>query len=274
MQIITRKKSNSFALFLLISGLGALWLTFWWYSTTLGNNSIGGRSHFSSFPVLYYYVFNSALLILMGIVLRLRNFKIYSILAIILGISVSISLFIFGNGNVRITNNFFIYTTYLGMTAGTMYGGIILVPMFLSGVYISTIRGIQHIRGKINYVDLDMIPQDQMDASGSSNISTQILNTKSITQETIPVIGIITGLVDGISSWRFLFLPELQGQRILMVLVPISLMALSVFSLLNKNVKVYRIINVIIAVIILFPLLLVGINVFFSLYLVSFVLTV
>lgn len=266
MKIITIKKSNGFALFLLISGLGALWLTFWWYNATLGNNSVGGRGDFSSFSVLYYYIFNSVLLILLGAVLRLRNFKIYSVLAILLGISVTISLFIFGNGSAGILNNLFISTTYLGMLAGAMYGGTILVPMFLGGVYISAIRGIQHIRGKINYIVSDITTQDQVGVSETNNMPVDISNEKSIMQKIIPIIGIIIGLFNGINSWRFLFSSGLQGRGILIALLPIFLIALSIFSLANKNAKVYRIVNIIVATLVLFPFLLTWISTFFSLF--------
>jgi len=267
MKIITKKKIDGFALFLIIAGIGTLWLTFWWYKATLGDNSIGGRGVFVSLSVLYYYIFNSVLLILLGAMLRLRNFKIYSALAILLGISVTISLFIFGNGSAGILNNLFISTTYLGMIAGAMYGGTILVPMFLGGVYISAIRGIQHIRGKINYVVSDITTEGQVGVSETGNMSVNILNEKSIMQKTIPVIGIIIGLFNGINSWRFLFSSEIQGRGILLIaLLPIFLIALSIFSLVNKKIKVYRVVNIIIVAIILYPFLLAWINMFFSLF--------
>ncbi len=135
----SKKRINRFATFLIIAGIGAMWLTYWWNETD---------SNFGSFPVLYYYIFNSALLFLLGVFLHLKEFKIYSVLAVVLGISVTSSLFIFTDNNF---NNLFFYTVFMGVTFGTVYGGIILVPMFLWGVYRSLFRGIKHLRGKAIY---------------------------------------------------------------------------------------------------------------------------
>ncbi len=264
MKIITIKKSNGFALFLIIAGIGALWLTFWWYILMLGDNSVGG-GNFTSFSVLYYYIFNSLLLITSGIILRSKNFKIYAVFSIVLGISVTISLFIFGNGNTGFLNNLFISTTYLGMVAGAMYGGTILVPIFLGGVYISTMRGIQHIRGKINYASSDMAIQDQANASGLDSIPTNMANDKAILQKIIPAVGIIIGLFNGLNYWRFLF-SGLQGRGMLVALLPLFLIAISIFSLVNKNVKVYRIVNIIVVALSIFPFLLMWISAAFGLF--------
>ena len=87
--------------------------------------------------------------------LLLKNYKTYSILAILLGISVTVSLFIFGNDGdgFEILNNLFMHTTFLGMSIGSLCGGTILVPMFLTGVYISAIQGIRYFKGKIKFID-------------------------------------------------------------------------------------------------------------------------
>ena len=152
MKIITKKKINRFALFLVISGLGALWLTYWWFQMSLGDDFIGSRGEFGSFSVLFYYIFNSFLLFLLGIILYAKYFKIYSVLSVILGISVTTSLFIFeSNTTDFLLSNLFGHTIYFGILAGIVFGGPLLIPMFLFGVYISAVRGIQHIRGKLNY---------------------------------------------------------------------------------------------------------------------------
>lgn len=154
MKTLSIKQYKRFSIFIIVSGLGALWLTFWWYMINLNDNSIGGSGSFSSFKIFFYYIFNSVLLIFLGIILYARRFKLFSVLAVVLGISVTSSFFIFGHNNANtniLLDNLFVYTTYLGMTVGTIYGGVILVPMFIVSVYISFVRGIQHVRGKLDY---------------------------------------------------------------------------------------------------------------------------
>ncbi len=141
----SEKKIMRFARFLMIAGIGALWLTYWWYEAQ------GSEHNFGYFPVLYYYIFNSVMLFLLGIFLYLKEFKAYSYCSILLGISVTASLLIFGEGFENPLENLFIYTTLYGIVFGFMYGGIILVPMFLRGVYISFSRGLKHVRGKATY---------------------------------------------------------------------------------------------------------------------------
>lgn len=259
MKIVTKKKTVGFAMFLLISGLGSLWLTFWWYNATLGNNSVGGHGEFSSFSVLYYYIFNSVMLILSGAILilgtvRPKYCKFHSVLAIILGISVTVSLFIFGDRSSGILSNLFISTTYLGMVAGAMYGGTILVPMFLSSVYIGAIRGVNHVRGNLNYSisEANEVSQDNLMNGVPATISFE----KSILQKIIPIIGIVIGLFNGMNYWRFLFSGWLEVRGIVVALLPIILIILSIISLSSKNIKAYRILNIVIAILVLFPFLL------------------
>lgn len=140
----SKKRINRFAIFLMISGVGGMWLTYWWEKVGSSQTS------FNSFPVLYYFIFNSSLLFLSGFLLLTKQFKIYSLLAVILGISVTSSLFVFGDTS-NVFNNLFFSTTALGMTFGAIYGGIVLVPMFLWGVYRGAFRGFKHLRGRAIY---------------------------------------------------------------------------------------------------------------------------
>ncbi len=158
METIKKKEMMRWAIFLIISGLGALWLTFWW------NKSMNGDGGGFGFPdsirgvdiTTGYYIFNSILLTLLGIVLILKKFKTYSILSIILGFSVTISLFAFDvSVNFNPIRNLFFLTVIEGMLMGFAVGGTILVPMFLIGVYKSLTRGIGYFRGKINYDTLN-----------------------------------------------------------------------------------------------------------------------
>ncbi len=155
MKIINKKSSRTFAIFLVIAGIGALWLTFWWYKATHGSNDTFGdpNSLANNIYLLYYYLFNSLLLILSGILLSLNKFKLYSILSIILGTSVTLSLFVFNTStnNFNPLANLFILTVFEGIFFGFIYGGAILVPLFLFTVYKSFIQGIKYFRKKINY---------------------------------------------------------------------------------------------------------------------------
>lgn len=266
MKIITKKKTDGFALFFLISGIGASWLTFVWSGFGVGGGPAG---RFASLSVLYYYIFNSALLILSGVALYSKRFKIYSILAILLGVSVTISLFIFNDGNISISDNLFIFTTVVGTSGmGTMFGGIILVPMFLASVYASAILGVQHIRGKLNYsysVSENII-ENKTETFQRNNPLVNFSKDKGITQKIIPIIGIVVGLFNVIQfiQSRFSVISEVrQEDRTLSVSLSIFIMALSIFSLINKKTKVYRFINLAIAALVTYSLTLIWISVSF-----------
>jgi len=254
MKIITKKKIDGFALFLLISGIGASWLTFVWYGAIFEDDF---TSQFASLSVLDYYIFNSALLILSGVALYSKRFKIYSILAILLGISVTASLLIFEDGSIDISNNFFVHTTFLGIFLGTIYGGIILVPMFLVSVYASAILGIQHIRGKLNYSLSENITENQTETSQINNPLVNFSKDKGVAQKIIPIIGIALVLFNVIQfiQSRFSVLSQVrQEDRTLSILLSIFIMALSIFSLINKKTKVYRFVNLAIAALVTYLL--------------------
>mgnify|MGYP001566681499 FL=1 len=261
MKIITKKKIDGFAFFLLISGIGASWLTFSWSGLGVGGDP---AARFTSLSVLYYYIFNSALLILSGVMLYFKRFKIYSILAILLGISVTISLLIFDDGNISIYDNLFIFTTFVGMFPIVWWtGGIILVPMFLWGVYASAIRGIQHSRGRLNYSLSENIIENQPETFQRNNSFVNFSKDKGVAQKIIPIIGIVVGLFNVIQfiQSRFSVISEVrQEDRILSVSLSIFIMVLSIFSLINKKTKVYRFVNLAIAALVVYSLTLIWIR--------------
>jgi|GEM_PF-5559361 hypothetical protein len=147
---ITKKYANGLGVFFIASGVGALWLTFMWYRMNMEGQS---PSDFISFPVLFYYIFNSLLLLFVGISFRAKRFKQYAVLAVLLAISVTASLFVPGhNQYVLGDTNLFIFTVYTGVLFGASVGGFILVPMFLASVYIGAVYGVMYIIGKFNYI--------------------------------------------------------------------------------------------------------------------------
>ena len=142
---------ENFPLFLIISGVGALWLTFWFYLISKHGVYIdsNGVDIFNGFPVLYYYIFNSVILVLSGIFLKYKFYKTYFVLSFILGISVMYSFFIV---SIETPANkslpLFFTTSLLGMVFGAGFGGPILVPMFLYSTYKSFINTIKYIFGE------------------------------------------------------------------------------------------------------------------------------
>jgi hypothetical protein len=69
MKIINTKRITPFAIFLTLSGLGALWLTYWWMRTTASENPLDGLDVY----ILRYYIFNSILLVFLGGILQAKK---------------------------------------------------------------------------------------------------------------------------------------------------------------------------------------------------------
>jgi len=155
MNIISRKKNRYLSIFLVISGIGSLWLTYWWYILAMVNPSgpqVGSMFTIENYFILGYFILNSTLLLLLGVMFLDRKFKIGSILSIVLGILVTASLFIFPYGEgFDFFDNLFFNIIISGMVLGFPYGGTILVPMFLFGTYKGLVRGINYFRGKIDF---------------------------------------------------------------------------------------------------------------------------
>jgi len=256
MKIITKKQINFFRWFLLISGLGAVWLTFMWYQMTFGSDGMGG-GNFSTMTVFYYYLFNSFILIISALVFSFRFFKAYAVFAIILAISVTGSLFVFENGQ-----NLFFVTTMLGMTMGAAFGGPILVPMFLGSVYIGVFRSIKHIFGKLEYSLID-IKGGVVEGSNLSAINQEgpilimVVNERSSIQKNIPILALFYAGIKILFS-IFTFISSLRmsegmeydfspGKVMIFSLLPtVVLIILAVASLKAKNRKAYTILNVLI----------------------------
>jgi hypothetical protein len=117
------KSSKFLNIFFIISGLGALWLSvMYWVMMDFP---------ISQEPQVYYYLFNSLLLITIAITFVKKNRKYFSLVSMLLFISVVISIFIPGPNGVSL----FMHTLGVGMIP--MFGGPVLVPAFLISVIIS-----------------------------------------------------------------------------------------------------------------------------------------
>ncbi len=142
MKTINEKQLKQLSMFLIISGLGAVWLSFAWKH--LSSSAELGAVNFAGIHTFIYYVFNSVLLLTCGITLQLKQFKLFSYLSLCLCVAVSVSFFIFQKDS-----NLFIYTTIVGMSMGLIEGGTILVPMFLISIYKSAYLGFLYFKKKL-----------------------------------------------------------------------------------------------------------------------------
>ena len=154
MKIISLTKQTSVAFFSIISGIGAICLSSFFILLNLNGSDELNLGNLMFFAFLYY-PFNSFILFMLGFLLLMKYFKAYAITSILLGVSVTISLFIPQSSelSLSLSNNFFVFTTNLGMTGGGIFGGFILVPMFLIGVYVNLYHSIGYMLGKIDYAN-------------------------------------------------------------------------------------------------------------------------
>ena len=147
MKTIRERNILRFSFLLILSGLGAIWLSIVWRHMIF-KDGLGLSNGVALDNVLFlYYIFNSSLLIILGILIRIKQFRIFSFLSILLCISVSLSLVI-SRGNV----NLFIYTLFNGITF-YFAGGPILIPMFLISVYKSVFLAFLFTRNKLIFLD-------------------------------------------------------------------------------------------------------------------------
>lgn len=255
MKIIAKKQFKDLAVFVMVSGLGALWLTYWWYKATLGDSGTYGTSQFSSVSVFYYYLANSLLLISVGLFLYIKKFKIFSILSLILGLMVTASLFIFSDFSVIANNqpifkNLFAYTVFLGTFVAVSYGGVLLVPMFLYGVYKSFIFGTMFLSKKLSF-DLETLYQEE---------AIDIPKKKGVLAEFIPIAGILIGIsnIVFIMNFNFSFTASLKDS--ITSLIPILMIILSFISLRSTSRLLYRILNIVLIALITFPSILLWIG--------------
>lgn len=263
MKILYKKQINFFRWVLLISGLGAIWLSFMWLRMTFGGDSMTQGGAFSTMRVFAYYLFNSFLLLISSLFFSYKYFKTYSVLAIILAISVTVSLFIFQE-----SNNLFFSTVLLGTTMGAMFGGTLLVPMFLGSVYVGVFRAIKHISGKLVYSyenPVSDVPTPQNPDFPNSEVVPQ---RKSSFHKTIPIVILLYAGVNLIQAIFSLVRFSQYDKEItkdfsllgLLVYIPmILLITFSFISLKSNKPKVYKTINIIMAVpivlFLLFPLI-------------------
>jgi hypothetical protein len=96
----------------------------------------------------------------------------------------------------------FLETVFQGMFSGAVFGGIILVPMFLAGVYIGAISGIQYFRGGLDYATSATTLEGQTNTSSLDSTSVDFPNSKLIktisvvrVANYIVLIGVIIGLI-------------------------------------------------------------------------------
>jgi len=162
-------KSKIFPWFLILSGVGALWLTVWFF---IMSASVADGEYSRNIILTIYYAVNSLLLLMSGISLRLKYFREYSLLSILLGISVTVSLFIFTSpeDGINFFSTWFVATVMLGVLMGFQVGGIVLVPMFLISVYTSLFLGIQYFRGKIDETSADLVLNPQINSEDLVNL--------------------------------------------------------------------------------------------------------
>lgn len=147
-------KENMFLVTTFIAGIGSLALTVLWYfscyvegSSCFKNDHWNGTliksPQFELNFILIYYFFNSIVLVSLPFFLMFKKYKVHAFLSIILLISVIFSLFVrFGSTTVL-----FIDTIRHGIFA-FLFGGLILVPMFLHHVYFNFKRGIKYLKNK------------------------------------------------------------------------------------------------------------------------------
>lgn len=257
MKIIAKKQFKDLGVFMIVSGLGALWLTYWWYQAALGGSGTYGTSQFSSISVFYYYLANSLVLLLSGLFLYAKRFKIFSILSLILGLMVTASLFVFSDfsiiaNNQPIFKNLFAYTVFLGTFVAVSYGGVLVVPMFLYSVYKSFVFGTMFLNKRLSF-NLDTSYQEE---------ENNITKKKGILAEFIPIAGILIGIsnIVFIMNFNFSFTASLKDS--ITSLIPILMIIFSFISLRSAKRRLYIISNIILVGLITFPSILLWIGKF------------
>jgi uncharacterized membrane protein len=294
-KIIEKKEFKKFSIFLLISGLGALWLTFWWTIMIHNHwynwgNGVDGIDYLLSF----YHFCNSLLLILIAFSIRFKKFVLFSCFSVLLGFSVFASFFwgydpnlfsfsilanLFSSHDIfyDLLNIVFFRTIFLGISFGGLFGGFILVPMFLISVYKSFIYAIKYSRGKLefNLVEIEKLPQAETETLINNNIPIKKESSRNIFHLLIPIAGI--GYVF-IPFFSFIFEPNLQliKDNIFSIILLFSFLSLSILSLCLKDKIKYTLINIFIILIlfinIFIPLLFIFPNIINILNLISLIL--
>lgn len=149
MEIINTRKRKKIATWSLIGGIGALLLSFAWLHF-VNSDDLSGPVWTDSIFIgytLWYYLINSALLISVSVLMKKGFYRIHAYLSILLAFSVFSSLLI-----VDGSSNLFAYTTLFGLLA-FIYGGTIIVPLFLWSVIRNFVIGIKYFVKKVEYRD-------------------------------------------------------------------------------------------------------------------------
>lgn len=139
----SENKYKKLALFTIISGLGALWLSIMYY--VMSEADILSHDKFDIYLTIYYII-NSFLMIISGIVLIYNKYRIYIIISLFLLLSVVLSFLVpHGSDSWNLVGNVFMMTAFLSMTFGIQVGGIVLTPMFLGAVFLNGFKSWEFI---------------------------------------------------------------------------------------------------------------------------------
>lgn len=250
MNIISKKRTKDFSIFLILSGLLFGVLVFLWYLEFYSKG--GGGILFSSLPVLLYYIFLAILLPINGILLFKKKYKLFSVFSLLLFFVFLGSLFIKVGIGWHILRTLFFSTVYLGMSAGGLYGGSIIIPMFLISVFYSGFRAFMYFSGKISY-------ENNHTLTDIKDNRVYFLQ-KDFFHKVLPVLAILTnffnfkrslqiiGILFENFKFNFLFLKDLFLGGL-----PVLLFILAVFSFFIKDKKVYKFLNIIILILLFLP---------------------
>lgn len=258
MQIISKSKSFNFSLFIFVSAIASLYLTFLWQKAISDETFI-----FPNKITFLYYLFNTCLLFISAYFLTNKKFKIYSIVSFVLGLSVTSSLFITTSGLGFDIRNLFFSTVFFGMTGGALHGATLFIPLFLSSVYISFFRSILFFLKKLKY------------SSGSEDkvlTSKNYILQKNIFDKMIPVLITVSHFFNIRQSFGFLRIWfDIRHDSFLTFMrdffvggLPVLVLVFAILSLLLKNKRAYRIINFILILMFLFPFVVFWIFPFFE----------
>jgi hypothetical protein len=158
MQIILDKKRNRWAIFCIIVGLLAVWLTIVHLTLRIGNFPM--YLDFSEFynlrnsPMDIYFFANSILIVFLGMFLNFKKYILYIVGSIVLFLSVFVGWFVPG------------VATEVGLGfLCWQYGGTIIVPLFHVVVISNFISAIKRLQGRTKYEGEISFLQDQQTIS-------------------------------------------------------------------------------------------------------------
>lgn len=158
MKIILDKKRNRWAIFCIIVGILAVWLTIVHIILRVGNFPMyldfSELYNLRNSPMDIYFFANSILIVFLGMFLNFKKYPLYTIGSIVLFLSVFVGWFVPGVAVEAV----------LGLLCW-QYGGTIIVPLFHVVVIGSFTSAIKRWRGKTKYEGEIGILQDQQQIS-------------------------------------------------------------------------------------------------------------